>query len=56
VEKTAVQGIAVVHTTLENRDVVARCRQLHLGERQFRFAIKWAPGNAAGRRITPPRS
>jgi tRNA(Ser,Leu) C12 N-acetylase TAN1 len=43
VEKTGVQGISVVHTSLDNRDVIARCKELHLGERPFRFAIKWVP-------------
>jgi tRNA(Ser,Leu) C12 N-acetylase TAN1 len=43
VEKTRVPGICVVRTCLDNRDVVARCRELYDRETAFRFAIKWVP-------------
>ena len=44
VERTAVDGIALVHTSLNNRAVVARCRALfHTAPMSFRCTIKWAP-------------
>jgi tRNA(Ser,Leu) C12 N-acetylase TAN1 len=45
VRKTAVMGIAVVHTCLNNREVVRRCRALWESDSQnsLRFAIKWVP-------------
>lgn len=45
VEKTDVMGIAVVHTSLDNREVIKRCRVLREGEPldSFEFAIKWVP-------------
>ena len=43
VEKTGVPGICVVHTHLDNRDVVARCKTLDREEAAFRLAIKWVP-------------
>jgi len=43
VEKTGVPGICAVHTCLDNRDVVARCKALYRSEPAFRFAIKWVP-------------
>jgi tRNA acetyltransferase TAN1 len=43
VEKTGVRGIALVHTTLDNREVVRRCRELHEKEAAFEFAVKWVP-------------
>jgi tRNA acetyltransferase TAN1 len=45
VKKTAVMGIAVVHTCLNNREVVRRCRALWESDLQnsLRFAIKWVP-------------
>jgi tRNA acetyltransferase TAN1 len=45
VEKTATIGIAVVHTCLDNRDVIKRCRTLwdHDPLNSFEFAIKWVP-------------
>ena len=43
--KTAVMGIAVAHTSLDNREVIRRCRALWESEPQssFEFAIKWVP-------------
>jgi tRNA(Ser,Leu) C12 N-acetylase TAN1 len=44
VEKSGVPGICVVHSSLEGRQVVARCAQLFRAEPDaFRFAIKWVP-------------
>lgn len=44
VEKSDVPGICVVHTGLDNRQVIARCAELYHGEPgAFRFAIKWVP-------------
>ncbi len=44
VEKSGTPGIAVVHTSLDNRLVIARCAELHRSEPDlFRFAIKWVP-------------
>ncbi len=45
VEKTSVMGIAVVHTGLDNREVIKRCRALWKSQPRtsFEFAIKWVP-------------
>jgi tRNA(Ser,Leu) C12 N-acetylase TAN1 len=45
VEKTAVVGIAIVHTCLDNREVIHRCRARWESDPvgSFRFAIKWTP-------------
>ncbi|MCK5307941.1 MAG: hypothetical protein KAJ73_04955 [Zetaproteobacteria bacterium] len=45
VEKTDVMGIAVVHTCLDNREVIKRCRTLWESDPldSFEFAIKWVP-------------
>lgn len=45
IDKTAVMGIAVAHTCLDNREVIKRCRALWKNEPQdsFEFAIKWLP-------------
>jgi tRNA acetyltransferase TAN1 len=45
VEKTAVIGIAVVHSCLDNREIIKRCRALWESEplNSFEFAIKWVP-------------
>ena len=43
VERTAVQGIALVRTALDGRDVVRRCRELFLRGFVFEHAIKWIP-------------
>lgn len=44
VEKCGVPGISVVHTSLDNRHVIARCAELRRGEPDsFRFSIKWVP-------------
>ena len=42
-EKTAVAGIAVVHTGLDSRDVIRRCRERARTGPQFQFAVKWVP-------------
>jgi len=43
VERTGVHGIALVHTRLDGRDVVRRCRALFLEGFAFEYAIKWVP-------------
>lgn len=44
VEKSGVPGVLVVHSCLDNRLVVARCRELfHAEPGSIRFAIKWVP-------------
>ena len=45
VEKTAVMGIAVVHTCLNNREVIRHCWALWKSDplNSFEFAIKWVP-------------
>jgi tRNA acetyltransferase TAN1 len=45
VEKTDVMGIAVVHTCLDNREVIKCCRTLWESDPldSFEFAIKWVP-------------
>jgi tRNA(Ser,Leu) C12 N-acetylase TAN1 len=44
VEKSGVPGVCVVHTALDNRQVIARCAELyHSDPGAFRFAIKWVP-------------
>ena len=41
---TFVMGIGVVHTRLDNRQVIHQCRELlHQGEMRFEFAVKWVP-------------
>jgi len=41
---TSVEGIAVVHTGLDPRQVVVGCRKLFCrGEEPFEFALKWVP-------------
>ena len=41
---TSVEGIAVVHTCLETRDVIRKCHELaRSGEENFAFAVKWVP-------------
>jgi len=41
---TFVMGIAVVHTRLDNRQVVRQCRELlHEKKIPFDFAVKWVP-------------
>ncbi len=43
-EWTAVEGLAIAHTTLDPRRVVAGCRELFCaGELPFEFALKWVP-------------
>jgi len=44
VQRTSVDGIVLVHTTLDGREVVRRCGEL-LREKSstFEFAIKWVP-------------
>jgi tRNA(Ser,Leu) C12 N-acetylase TAN1 len=43
VERTSVNGIAIVHTSLDNREVVRKCEELFKTGFEFRFAIKWVP-------------
>jgi tRNA acetyltransferase TAN1 len=43
VEKTKVWGIAVAHTTLNNRVVIQKCRELYQAEPEFQFTLKWVP-------------
>ena len=45
IEKSAVMGISVVQTRLDNRDVIRKCRELYQAEplTAFEFAIKWVP-------------
>ena len=45
VEKSAVWGIAIAHTTLNNREVIRRCHALWWEQPQdsFEFAVKWVP-------------
>ena len=44
VEESGVQGIAVVHTGLAGRDVIARCTEFHRADpTAFRFTVKWVP-------------
>jgi tRNA(Ser,Leu) C12 N-acetylase TAN1 len=45
VEKTFVMGIALVHSCLDNREVIKCCRALWESEplNSFEFAIKWVP-------------
>lgn len=45
VEKRGVKGIAVVHTCLDNREVIQRCRALWESDPQnsFETAVKWVP-------------
>lgn len=41
---TFVMGIAVAHTSLDNRQVIHRCRELlQEGKVRFDFAVKWVP-------------
>lgn len=44
VEKSQVWGVSIVHSGLDNREVIARCHQLFQEEPQaFEWAIKWVP-------------
>jgi len=44
VEKSGVPGICVVRTSLDSRQVIARCAELcHAEPQSFRFTIKWVP-------------
>ncbi|HYB91683.1 MAG TPA: THUMP domain-containing protein [Candidatus Binataceae bacterium] len=45
IERTGVIGIAVVHTSLNNRDVIRKCKELFKAGFAFRFAIKWVPAD-----------
>lgn len=43
-EWTVVNGISVLHTALDGRQVIAKCRALlREGEVAFEFAVKWVP-------------
>jgi tRNA acetyltransferase TAN1 len=43
IERTSVMGIAIVHTSIDGRKLVRRCRELHQAETAFEYAIKWVP-------------
>lgn len=43
VERTSVEGIALLHTALDGREVVRRCRELSHEEFAFEYATKWVP-------------
>jgi len=44
IEKSGVPGICIVHTSVDNREVVIRCTELCRSDPElFRFAIKWVP-------------
>lgn len=44
IEWTIVDGIAVAHTSLDNRKVIRQCRELlHSREEDFELAVKWVP-------------
>ena len=43
VERTGVDGVALVHTNLDGREVVRRCRELFQTTPIFEFAVKWVP-------------
>lgn len=46
VERTSVMGIAVAHTSLDNREVIRKCKELYTASTEapaFQFAIKWVP-------------
>jgi tRNA acetyltransferase TAN1 len=44
VEWSAVYGIAVAHTSLNNREVINQCRELlNSSTEPFDFAVKWVP-------------
>lgn len=44
IEKSGIPGICIVHSAIDNREVVARCAALCRSEpATFRFAIKWVP-------------
>lgn len=43
-EWTVVNGISVLHTSLDGREVIAECRKLlRESEMAFEFAVKWVP-------------
>jgi len=41
--RSAVRGVAMVHTHLDARTVVHQCQALHDAGRLFEYALKWAP-------------
>jgi tRNA acetyltransferase TAN1 len=45
VERTPVMGIALVHSSLNNRSIVQQCRTLWQQQdlQRFQFAVKWVP-------------
>lgn len=44
VERTSVWGVAIVHTCLNNRQVIRKCRELfNTDPRAFQWAVKWLP-------------
>lgn len=44
-ERTSVMGIAIAHTSLDNREVIRKCKDLFKTSPApaFQFAIKWVP-------------
>jgi tRNA acetyltransferase TAN1 len=43
VERSDVMGIAIVCTSLDNREVIQKCKKLYKDGFVFRFTIKWVP-------------
>jgi tRNA(Ser,Leu) C12 N-acetylase TAN1 len=43
IERTSVMGIAILRTSIDGRQVIRRCRELHEAEAAFELAIKWVP-------------
>ncbi len=44
IQRSAVDGIAVAHTSLDNREVIRKCHELLAArEELFDFAVKWLP-------------
>ena len=43
VERTSASGIALVHTSLDGREVIRKCRALLAGGARLEFAVKWVP-------------
>ena len=43
INKSRVVGIAIIHTSLDSREVIRKCRELFETDTVFEFAIKWVP-------------
>lgn len=43
VERTSVDGIAIAHTTLDNKEVIRKCKELFQDDAVFEVATKWVP-------------